>query len=252
MRGHLKPATIVATLLAVFLLCACSSEEQVPAAEPSAAAKSLEDSSTGGRPLAEEAGSEAVAVPSVTSVTISPGDFSAGTDLTAVVECSDQTLPVQFVFAWFINGQRYWFADQETLPGDAFSRGDTVSVAVTPRLNLVDGEVVASKELLVPNALPIIESDPKDAFMDAGGYAAGGYTYQVIASDADGDPLTFFLQQSPQGMVVDAGTGLVSWDLSQASEGEVSFIVGVRDDHEGETLQTVRLKLGTVTQGGAQ
>jgi len=238
----MKSATIVAALFALSLMGACSPEEQAP--RP--AQFSGESSAQKAQPATEEADDE-VAVPRVTSVKISPEEASSGMDLQATVQYSDDTLPVKSVYAWFVNGEHYWFADDSVLPAEAFVRGDTVRVEVTPRLDLVDGTTVVSEELTILNAVPRIDSDPKDAVMDA-----SAYTYQVVASDADGDPLTFSLQQSPQGMSVDADTGLVSWDLAQASEGEVKFRIGVRDDFEGETLQAVRLKLGTVVQGGGQ
>ncbi len=56
------------------------------------------------------------------------------------------------------------------------------------------------------NAAPVIGSTPvTQATQDS------LYTYQVNASDDDGDPISFALQTAPSGMSVDATSGEISW-----------------------------------------
>ena len=47
------------------------------------------------------------------------------------------------------------------------------------------------------------------------------YQYQVTASDADGDQLSYHLVQAPAGMSIDLNTGLIAWTPSGAG----SFVV---------------------------
>jgi hypothetical protein len=61
----------------------------------------------------------------------------------------------------------------------------------------------------------------------------GMYTYDAEALDADADPLTFSLVQSPQGMTVDAATGQISWQASSADVGRHDVTVRVADGRGG-------------------
>ncbi|GHU23659.1 hypothetical protein FACS189497_09610 [Betaproteobacteria bacterium] len=55
------------------------------------------------------------------------------------------------------------------------------------------------------------------------------YTYQALASDADGDPLRYSLLYAPLGMSVDAATGLLSWQPDATGTYRVNL--AVEDDH---------------------
>jgi len=240
----------IATIL---LVGACSSDEQAPhAAQPATSTAPVAEQQVAPVPKPQVASgavasSDKVKVPRIKSLKMFPSTFTAAANLRAVARCEDDTLPVEFVYKWYVNGAQYMFANDNELPAEAFVRGDVVHVEVTPRIHMADGKPLVSKDMMVLNAPPQIESTPEDAVMDA-----SGYTYQVVASDADGDPLSYFLQQAPEGMAVDASSGVISWQPSQTDEHEVAFQVGVRDDHEGQSLQAVRLKLGAASQGGVQ
>ena len=45
------------------------------------------------------------------------------------------------------------------------------------------------------------------------------YTYDVEATDSDGDPITFRLDAAPAGMSIDAATGLIQWTPTNAQVG---------------------------------
>jgi large repetitive protein len=38
------------------------------------------------------------------------------------------------------------------------------------------------------------------------------YQYQVVAKDPENGQLSYVLKNAPTGMVIDAGTGLITWD----------------------------------------
>src|SRR5262249_9188861 len=74
------------------------------------------------------------------------------------------------------------------------------------------------------------------------------YAYDVVASDPDGDPLTYTLSQSPAGMSV-AANGQLRWtpEATQAGTHEVILVVG--DGRGGTATQTWPIS-GTSAGGG--
>ncbi|MBA7575288.1 hypothetical protein ES695_16755 [Candidatus Atribacteria bacterium 1244-E10-H5-B2] len=55
------------------------------------------------------------------------------------------------------------------------------------------------------------------------------YTYDVEATDPDGDSLTYFLTTKPDGMSIDSGTGVISWIPGATQIGGNLVIVKVSD-----------------------
>ena len=62
------------------------------------------------------------------------------------------------------------------------------------------------------NSPPVITSTPRSAIQ-----VGGTYRYQVVAGDLDGDPLSFRLDAPWIGMVMDPGTGLLTWPATPAT-----------------------------------
>lgn len=67
------------------------------------------------------------------------------------------------------------------------------------------------------------------------------YTYAVVASDPDGDPLTYTLTAAPPGMAVDGSAGLISW--LPTGTGIVAVAVNVSDGHGGQAAQSFSLNI---------
>ena len=106
--------------------------------------------------------------------------------------------------------------------------------------------VGASGQTPVPgNRQPVITSTPVN-----GASVGAAYTYQVTATDPDGDALTYSLIQTPAGMGIDAASGLITW--TPAAVGTVPVEVRVSDGRawvtQGWTItvtpQAVSLPLG--------
>jgi subtilisin family serine protease len=74
------------------------------------------------------------------------------------------------------------------------------------------------------NTAPKITSTP--ATTAAEGVA---YAYDVNATDAEGDALSYSLSQAPAGMVIDAATGLITWLPGAAQVGVQAVTVRVTD-----------------------
>ncbi|MEH2130578.1 MAG: putative Ig domain-containing protein [Nostoc sp.] len=76
------------------------------------------------------------------------------------------------------------------------------------------------------NHPPVISSTP--VFLAAVGHT---YNYQVAATDADNNPITYQLLSAPDGMTIDANTGLLTWANPVA--GSYQVVVGADDGNSG-------------------
>jgi RHS repeat-associated protein len=98
-------------------------------------------------------------------------------------------------------------------------------------------------------APPVITSTPPSP-------AVSGllYQYQVVAQDADNNPLSYTLLQGPAGMTIDSGTGLLSWVGAPLGPGlPSSFQVSlqVSDGQGGQDTQTYTLFVVTTSANSA-
>lgn len=85
---------------------------------------------------------------------------------------------------------------------------------------------IAAFDLLAANGAspPVITSAPPlTAKQDQ------AYAYQVAATDANGDPLTYSLDVAPTGMSIAAATGLIAWTPTAAQVGSNAVKVRVTD-----------------------
>ncbi len=117
----------------------------------------------------------------------------------------------------------------------------------TIKLAISDGhyEVEQSYTLVVrdsqlENQPPQIISSPKTA-----GSINNEYEYQLIAVDPDNDPLSYFLEQGPEGMVLDSH-GVVKWQ--KPTLGNHSIKLSVSDaQHKVEQSYTLTISNQTIT-----
>lgn len=162
--------------------------------------------------------------PEITAVKVLPENFQSGDTLSVEAEASDlDTDPVTFVYEWSKNGAV--IGTEKSIVVD-FKRGDKLSLKVTP----FDGEsygVPAVIDREIKNMPPVI--------VEHNDYAFDGsvYTYQVKATDPDGDALKFSLETSVSGMTIDATTGLLKWVVPQGFTGVQQASVRVEDGHGG-------------------
>ena len=93
-------------------------------------------------------------------------------------------------------------------------------------------------EVEVPNRSPVFTSSlPVNATAQQG----KAFSYQARAFDADGDLLTYELISAPNGLTLDASTGLVSWTPEELAE--VTFTLKASDGRGGEALQDLSLSV---------
>ncbi len=170
--------------------------------------------------------------PVITAVVMKPLPAFAGAVITAVPNGKDiDGDAVSYSFRWKVNNEFVPEAgDGNTFNTRDLHKKDVVSVVVTPS----DGEAFgASMEgsTTLQNAMPQITSLPPS------GYKDGVYIYQVVATDPDGDPLTYTLLSAPPDMTIDHSTGLIRWELPKTASGNQGNVVKVVvDDGNGGTV----------------
>jgi len=123
-------------------------------------------------------------------------------------------------------------------------KDNTLSVAgLTPR-DVVDvdvtasdgnGTTTASGRFTLSNSSPTIISSPPVSV------TGGVYEYQVQASDADGDPITYTLEQSPPGMSIAEQTGRIHWTPN--AQGTYRIKVVAQDNRGGFAAQDFELSI---------
>ena len=92
---------------------------------------------------------------------------------------------------------------------------------------------------------------PPEITSEAVVYATKGapYTYDVAATDADGDVLTYSLVTFPENMTINAATGLIEWAPNGDQVGDHAVVVRVEDGKGGSDSQTftITVREGTTT-----
>jgi len=74
------------------------------------------------------------------------------------------------------------------------------------------------------NSAPVIESDPTTTAKEG-----AVYTYDVEATDPNGDTLTYSLTTSPTDMTINSTTGLITWTPTEIQIGEHEVEIEVSD-----------------------
>ncbi|MBD2468818.1 Ig-like domain-containing protein [Nostoc sp. FACHB-145] len=88
------------------------------------------------------------------------------------------------------------------------------------------------------NSAPIIQTQAKTEI--TGGQS---YSYQVKAIDPNSDSLIYRLMVAPDGMTIDAATGLINWNTTTSNIGNHTVVVEVSDSRGGITQQTYTLSV---------
>lgn len=106
----------------------------------------------------------------------------------------------------------------------------------TLTFSVTDGEATASTvvelDVLSANIPPVISSQPTVNAQETTPYA-----YQLVASDADNDPLSFTLVSAPAGMMINEHSGLINWTPGAYQSGLRDVIVQVDDGRGGSDTQ---------------
>lgn len=176
--------------------------------------------------------------PTVAEVTSEPKLFYRGVDVTVTPVGQDRDGDsLSYKYQWRINGKTNPVDDGPTLAGDRFSKGDRLVVEITANDGYEDGPTSRSREIVVPNAPPQFVSEPPKIL------PLPDFKYQPQATDPDDDPLTFALLEGPEGMEIDAQSGLLTWQLPEKLTGSISVKVQVQDADGASAVQSFTLAL---------
>ena len=111
------------------------------------------------------------------------------------------------------------------------------------QVSLEAGEVETGVDFIIQpieiadNSDPVLLSEVPSSSIEIG----ERFTAQILAKDGNGDPLTYDLPLAPEGMVIDAETGVIAWVPNAEQTGDNVVITRVRDDFGGVVLQRFSL-----------
>jgi hypothetical protein len=140
---------------------------------------------------------------------------------------------VTFLFEWTKNGEP---AGKGKTMDSHVKRGDKISLKITP----FDGEDYGRSGTMnteIANMPPTIV-DNKEFKFDG-----KVLSHQVKATDPDGDTLTYSLKEAPQGLTIDASTGLITWTVPAGFKGKGSYSVVVKDPRGAEAFQVFNFNI---------
>ncbi len=153
-----------------------------------------------------------------------------GDVLTAVPEAVDpENDRLDFAYAWTVNGAEA--GEDRTLDTKKLRRGDKIGLEVVAS----DGEAKSLPMQLQP--IELVNSPPVIKELPVLEHAGNTLRYQFEAEDPEGDRnLRFFLEDAPDGMEIDAFSGLLTWTPDAGQAGKHKVQVGVKDS-EGDATK---------------
>lgn len=170
--------------------------------------------------------------PMIQAVTLEPKEPKAGDRIKAELEGGDVDGDgVQYSYTWRRNDQVVLTGERNTLDSAGFSRGERVSVAVTPHDQGGIGKEARSEPVTISNG------PPKFAPFGPPVVSEGRLEYTVSANDPENDPITFSLESGPPGMTINERTGQLQWSIPPSAQGVFRVKIMARDDHQGWASQ---------------
>ncbi len=202
-----------------------------------------------GKPVQSKPVVIANSLPVLKSFTIAPMPAHSTDELTARLDVFDADGEyVRSAYQWKKGKEDIPGATEATLTPDYFKKGDRIGC----QLRVSDGEspevTYYSNEMVILNSAPIITSYPSAERIEG-----SSYEYQVTAEDPDEDKVEFSLLSAPEGMTIDAETGLIKWRISERQgEGKFDFEIIARDPEGAQSVQPVTLSLSSNKEGQAE
>jgi hypothetical protein len=172
--------------------------------------------------------------PKTTSARLLPEIFKPDDTLNIAAEGTDADGdPVSFIYEWTKNGAS---AGNTKNLADPLQRGDKISITITP----FDGQEYGSPltiEREIRNMPPVIVGHKEFSF------DGSVYTYQVRASDPDGDTLAYSLEVPANGMTMDPAAGLLTWVVPAEFKGKQNIMIIVSDGHSGSAKYSIEASI---------
>ncbi len=153
-------------------------------------------------------------------------EHAGGQDVIKVLIQDTPPEGITWVYEWSKNNEP--IGKGESVRG-FFKRGDNVAVKILP----FDGENYGSAKLLtteIKNTVPRITEGQSATFNDK------NLTYQIKATDPDGDTLTYSLVEAPPGVNIDQKSGVITWLNVPENQQKLDLKVKINDGHNGEII----------------
>jgi len=143
--------------------------------------------------------------------------------------------PVMLTYKWLRNDKEIPGAKADTLDTKEFRKKDVLAVLVTASDGKSTRAPRAGLPVAIENSPPRFTSTPPIEIKD------GQYTYQVVVTDPDEDPVTLELKQGPPGMTLDPATKQLSWKLTPENLGKHRVVLVAKDNENAVTQQDFEL-----------
>lgn len=196
------------------------------------------DGTIEGAPFRSSPASVANTPPIISSVDIEFDHEVQGRRMTAKVDVADPDHDsVSLKYRWRKNETVLKEGDDNTLDIAGVTAADVMHVDVTASDGNPDGSNTVSQRFALSNSAPTIVSTPSRSAM------GGAYEYQVKASDPDGDPVTYTLEEGPPGMSIGEQTGQIHWTAAPDAHGIYRIKVVAQDNRGGFAAQEFELSI---------
>ena len=167
--------------------------------------------------------------PRIESLSLEPQSIKTGDVVKAQVEASDPDQdPIELSYRWWRNGTAITEGEEPEIDTAGFSPDDTVVVEVTPRDTTAQGKTIKSDPVHIGLVPPTIVSVPPTKTSD------DRFEYVVKAVSPHGELLRYRLESAPSGMVIDAETGRITWQVPPQASG-IHKVRVVADGGKGGT-----------------
>jgi len=196
------------------------------------------DGVTEGPPFRSVPASVANTPPIISNVDVEFDHQAQGRRVMANVDVVDRDQDsVSLKYRWRKNETVLKEGEDNTLDTAGLTAADTMQVDVTASDGNPDGSSTVSQHFALSNSAPTILSSPSRSA------TGGAYDYQVKASDPDGDPITYKLEESPPGMSIGEQTGQIRWNAPPDAHGTYRVKVVAQDDRGGFAAQEFELSI---------
>jgi hypothetical protein len=172
--------------------------------------------------------------PEISRIKLMPEVFKPGDTLSVDVQGEDiDGDAISFLYEWTKNGETAGKGNRIGMP---VKRGDNISVRVIPYDGTDYGNpIVLNRE--IRNLPPMIVEHQDFSFDDT------TYTYQVKATDPDGDKLVYALESPPDGITIDPSTGLLKWVVPKEFKGKKDVLITVSDGNGGTAKYSLTISI---------
>ncbi len=182
--------------------------------------------------------------PIVSHVSMEPPVIVPGVRVRAQAEVTDADHDLTRVtYRWWKNQSLLREGEEEDLDTTSLTVGDTLSVEAVASDAWGMGPAVRSAPIKVGNTAPRIASIPPTSLNH------DRFTYQVEASDAESDTMTFSLEAAPAGMAIDAQSGLVTWEVPSGMAGTHKVKILVMDSQGAASFQEFDMHVASAVSG---